>query len=189
MNPKEPDRVLENDLAGFDLVPSVRQPFQPIKGQGGPFKSSKTFRSSRASAEAHSTCDPTTPVDRDRASPAAASCSRPRAAAQSPKRPKISPSAPTLVDERGNSRCCGGRGRRGENSRRRDRAPGPQHALSNETRQSSVLPAFLAAFDRLQTRDRPAPINNQHRLAALQAVDQRAQAVLGLCNTSSLHQV
>src|ERR1700733_12930487 len=37
MNTKKPERVLANDLAGFDLVPSVSELFQPIEGQGGPF--------------------------------------------------------------------------------------------------------------------------------------------------------
>src|SRR5271163_4903722 len=37
MDTKESERVLADDLAGFNLVPPVGQPFQPIEGQGGPF--------------------------------------------------------------------------------------------------------------------------------------------------------
>ena len=41
--------------------------------------------------------------------------------------------------------------------------------------------------DWLQPRNRTASINNQNRLAALEAIDQGAQAILGLGNTSSFH--
>ena len=65
---------------------------------------------------------------------------------------------------------------------------GRKHAVSNEPRQSSAWTAFLTAGDWLQPRDRTASINNQNRLAALEAIDQGAQAILGLGNTGSFHQ-
>jgi hypothetical protein len=37
MNAKKPQRVLADDLAGFDLVPPVSELFQPIEGQGSGF--------------------------------------------------------------------------------------------------------------------------------------------------------
>src|ERR1700733_2650428 len=45
MNTKKPERVLANDLAGFDLVPPVSELFQPIEGRSGPFpiKQGPTF--------------------------------------------------------------------------------------------------------------------------------------------------
>jgi hypothetical protein len=38
MNAKKPERVLANDLTGFDLVPSVGELFQPIEGKRGAFR-------------------------------------------------------------------------------------------------------------------------------------------------------
>src|SRR5271170_6681889 len=108
------------------------------------------------------------------------SCSPPRVAAQSPKRPKISPPLPALVDERGNHRPSRAGGWRGENSRWRKSSAGPQHAVSHEPCQPSALPAFLGAGDWLETRDRTAPINDQNGFASLEAIDQGAQAILRL---------
>ena len=191
MNAKKPERVLANDLARFDLVPPVSQLFQPIEGRGGPFqiKQSVSLEASERRSAFHLRSPPhQAGPNLDWPAPAGiALCSPPRAAAQSPKHPRTSPPLPALVDEYANGRRSGAGGRRGENSRRRDSPARPQHAVSNEPRQSSAWAAFLAAGDRLQTRDRTAPINNQNRLAALETVDQSAQAILSLGNTGSFH--
>ncbi|MGC2784199.1 MAG: hypothetical protein WA397_10300, partial [Roseiarcus sp.] len=75
----------------------------------------------------------------------------------------------------------------GENSRWRGGPAGPQHAVSNEPRQSAPVLTFIAARDRLETSDRAAPINDQDRFTALETVDQGTQGVLRFGYTGSFH--
>jgi hypothetical protein len=97
--------------------------------------------------------------------------SPPPAVRRSPKRPRISPPLPALVNEPFEDRPAGAGGRGGENRRWRDGPTGLEHSVSNEPRQASALATFLAARDRLEASDRTASINNQDRLAALETVD------------------
>ena len=191
MNAKKPERVLANDLARFNLVPPVGKLFQPMQGRRGAFqiKQSLSLEASDRRSAFHLRSPPHQDVRSLRAPAPAAivSYSPPRAAAQSPKRPRTSPPLPALVNECANRRRSGAGRRRGENSRRRDSPARPQDAVSNEPRQSSAWTAFLTTRDWLQPRNRTASINNQNRLAALEAIDQGAQAILGLGNTSSFH--
>ena len=191
MNAKKPERVLANDLARFDLVPTDGKLFQPMRRPRRRLSNqAKPLARGERSPKRIPPAIPTTPRRPSLRAPAPAaivSYSPPRAAAQSPKRPRTSPPLPALVNERANRRRSGAGRRRGENSRRRDSPARPQDAVSNEPRQSSAWTAFLTTRDWLQPRDRTASINNQNRLAALEAIDQGAQAILGLGNTSSFH--
>src|SRR5208337_2932014 len=133
---------------------------------------------------------PTTPACPNlalRAPAEIASWSQQPAAAQSQKHPRTSPPFPALVDERFHGRRIGARRRSAEKSPRRTGPAGPQHTVTNQPRQSSVLPTFLAPGDGFQSRDRTPPVDDQHRRAAPEAVDQGAQAVLGLGYAGFFH--
>ena len=55
MNTKKPERVLADDLAGFNLVPPAGEAFQPIEGQrsGFPLKQSAAFEAGQSRRALH----------------------------------------------------------------------------------------------------------------------------------------
>src|SRR5215469_7082580 len=122
---------------------------------------------------------PTRPACRDRGwralAPVASWVRRP-AAARSPKHPKISPPLPALFDERVERRCSGLGARRlsAEERLRRLAAAWPREPVADEPRQPFAFFAFAVTRYRFKARDGTPSIDDEHRGAALEPVDQGA---------------
>src|SRR5580704_13998524 len=127
--------------------------------------------------------NPTTPVWRNpppRAFADAALTIRQRAAARSPKRPRISPPLTSLGNERRYGRRSGFRARR----RRLEQRPGwrgaarPYDAVTDEPREPAGRFGRAGARNRFEARHRAPAIDDQNCIAAFETVDEGTQTVL-----------
>jgi hypothetical protein len=111
--------------------------------------------------------------------------SRRPVAVRQPRRPSTSPPSPAFGGQRIDRRCAGARTRRLTlvECPRRSAAPRPYDALAEQPRQPAAVVVSRAAGHRLEPRDRTSAIDDEHRRAGFEAVDQGAQAGV----TSGMH--
>jgi hypothetical protein len=60
----------------------------------------------------------------------------------------------------------------------------PHETVADEPQKSSVILGCTSGRCRFEARDRTSPVDDQHRGAALQAVDQSAEVAFGFTDTS-----
>src|SRR5262245_29563477 len=111
-----------------------------------------------------------------------------RAAGQSRTRPRTSSAVSAIFEERAHAGGALLQARRFYREQRFRQAAtrGTDDAFAHEMIQSAVIVVTSAAH-RLESRHWTSPVHNQHRRTPFDAVNERAEIVLGFRNTGLLH--